>query len=130
MKRRAFLGFLGGAAVSGPTVAKAAGEMGLADLSLPNAIGEAVLPSAYGYATQPDNKGWAKDALKRLVGRSAQQIAREKRDTYVQALDSDTACLRSVAIGAKIRRQKRLNYETNIARDEERYRGIIAGWWD
>lgn len=128
MKRRAFLGFLGGAAASGPAMAKAAGEVTIADLSVGSySSGGEVL---YASVSSKDDKSWAKSQLTHLLGKSAEQIAREKRDYYISSLDPDTASLRSVSLGGKIRMQKARSYEMNCKREEERYRGILAGWWD
>lgn len=101
--------------------------MSLGDLSVPSV-------SIGGYTqaglSPTDNKSWAKMQLARLLGKTAAQVAREKRDTQIYALDPDLACLRSVNLATKIRRQKRLNYEVNQAREEEQYRGILAGLWE
>lgn len=128
MKRRAFLGFLGGAAASGPAMAKAASEMTITDLSVSPYISGGEVP--YASVASKDDKIWAKSRLAHLLGKSAEQIAREKRDYCISSLDPDTASLRSVSLGGKIRMQKARSYEMNCKREEERYRGILAGLWD
>lgn len=131
MRRRAFFGFMGGAAVAGPAAVKSAAEMGLGDLSVSvGNFGNSVAGSSIAGADPADSKTCAQRGLSRLLGKSAVQIAREKRDTYVHAFDADVAALRSVTIGNKIRLQKRLNYDRNREREEENYRGILAGLWD
>lgn len=125
MKRRAFLGFLGGAAVSGPTVAKAAAA-DMTSLALP-AVGSSFPPAVGGLASS-DNS-WAKNALKRLIGKTAEQIAYEKRDLHIGMLDPNVACLRSVALRHKIEMSRDITYVRRERLQETYLRGHIKGWF-
>lgn len=128
MKRRAFLGFLGGAAVSGPTVAKAAAS-DISSLSIPS-IGAPNSPMSGGVWDVPSSdNSWAKQSLKRFLGKTAEQIAYEKRDIHVSSLDPNIACLRSVALGRKIEMTRTIAYERREKMHEWNLRGHIAGWW-
>ena len=132
MNRRGFFGLLGGAAVAGPSVAKSAAEMGMADLAMPGVH----LGGSYGdyskqaVCTEKNSSERAAKYLERLLGKSDDQIARETRETYVSALDPDVASLRSMTLASKIRLQKRVQYERNRQREIENYRGILAGLWE
>ncbi len=130
MKRRAFLGFLGGAAASGPSVAKAAAEMTVADLALGPAF-DGGMPGGVGanlsYPT-PDRE-WASEQLKRLLGKTAVQIAKEKRDYHVSFIDTNTAALRSMSLGAKLRMTREAQYERQVHREQEQWEGVISGLW-
>lgn len=130
MERRAFLGFLGGAASSGPAIVKSAAQMGLHDLTMPGIVRGGGSGIEAADAPACDAKDYAKRGLAKLLGKSAAQIARDKRDTYIDGLDPCIASLRSMALGAKVRLQRDINYNRRRNRDEERFRGILAGWWD
>lgn len=126
MKRRGFLGFLGGAAVAGPAMAKEAItgpgslQIGTASVGMANsAAGEAAgwfsgydkvseLPSI----SPHDPAHWAQRELKQFLGRSAEEIAERKRSITVHALDPDIAALRSFSLDAKVRMQRNRIFET------------------
>lgn len=132
MKRRSFLGFLGGAAVAGPQAAKSAAQMTMVDLQIPH-LGDGV-PShglfSSKAASSYDPKEWARDALNKLTGRSAMEAAKRRREYQIYALDANVAALRSMTLVNKMR----LSKEVQFARSERDYRshleGIIAGWWE
>ena len=129
MKRRAFLGFLGGAAVAGPSVAKTAAQMTVADLS----VGSHGAQFASGYAVTGGNpssqSSWAKEALKKMAGKSAQQIAYERRKYQIGHLDSGVASLRSVALRHKIQMTKNIAYERDQDMEKTWLQGQIKGWF-
>lgn len=121
MKRRGFLGFLGGAAVAGPSMAKQAVTTGLEGLSIGSGsqvIG-GTLASA-GYAAQGpldpyDPVRWATRELNEFIGRSASELLRERLETHVDRLDPDIAGMQAIALQAKIRMQRDRNFERNRA---------------
>lgn len=127
MKRRAFLGAIGGAAVAGPSVAKEA----VSKASL------AVAPSGgYGLTGYPDSVGepldavsWAKERLKALMGRSIKEEERARRTQYIHELEPDVAALRSVNMRTRISMSKRMAYDREQREEYERLNGIIKGWW-
>jgi hypothetical protein len=123
MKRRGVLGFLGGAAVAGPSMAKQAIASGMEGLSLGTFSG---LDKMAGYAvagsmaqaTGSDNYDpleWPKRELADFLGRSAADLARERLETHVGQLDPDIACMQSIALQAKIRMQRDRTFERNRA---------------
>lgn len=115
MKRRNFLGFLGGAAVAGPGMVKEAAAKATADLALGHGAlgglsyaGSAPMPS-YGIAAQSgmiDQIIRAKTMLDKLAGMTAEQRARHKARLHVGALDPDLASYHSLSIGARMDMQR------------------------
>lgn len=128
MKRRAFFGFLGGAAVSGPAVAKAAAS-DMSSLALDAATSYGGDAPVGGLSSSGSDKSWVKDQLKRFLGKSAAQIAYEKRETHVSRLDPNVACLRSVALGHKIEMTRNIHYERRERSHEAYLRGHLKGWF-
>jgi hypothetical protein len=126
MKRRGVLGFLGGAAVAGPSMAQQAIASGLEGLQigtfsgLEKGIGGAAYASGLASSgpfedANYDPAGWAKRDLAEFLGRSAADLARERLDTGVDRLDPDLACMQSIALQAKLRIQRDRNFERNRA---------------
>lgn len=114
MKRRGFLGFAAGAAVSGPAYARAAAsQMVLSSGSGSilgtgmNYVGGKEGIDVGGYAEDD----WAQRQLVNLLGKTAAEIAREKRRLTVHVLDGDIAGMRSLAWHAKIAMQQDRDYE-------------------
>lgn len=110
VKRRGFLGLMAGAAAAAPTMAQeAAGQIASGGLSggLVSAgntgFGQAVLAGA--------SDQWARDELAQLLGKTAAQIAREKRQITVSHFDGDIAAMRSLAWHAKVAMQQEREYE-------------------
>ena len=126
MKRRGFLGFLGGAAVAGPGMAKAAAAQGMEAMSLGNSTG---LLSAVGYAGEAiasndpypgalhpsDPKHWVQRQLAEFMGRTAEELLEQRLNTQVHALDPDLAVNRSFSLATKVRMQRDRNFEANRA---------------
>lgn len=130
MKRRSFLGFLGGAVVGGPKVAQsAADKLSGIGLGLGNAHGMEVA-SYSGYAIPPDAPldatTFAKSALKTLLGKSEEQIAEERRRIYISNIDPDIACLRSMTLTSKIRLQRKVAHNQMQSHEEKRLREILT----
>jgi hypothetical protein len=114
MKRRNFLGFLGGAAVAGPGMVKEAAAKVTSDLALGqglsglNYVGGSPLPS-YGVVAQSgmiDQIIRAKTMLDKLAGMTAEQRAKHKARLHVGALDPDLASYHSLSIGARMDMQR------------------------
>jgi len=137
MKRRAFLGFLGGVAVAGPQAAKSAAEMTMADLNLPGigllggSGGYGALASAGDSSVRSYNHvDWAKSSLKMLTGLKTPEIERKKLEYHVHQLDPNIAALRSVALVSKIRVSRDAQFAQSQHRERSYLEGIIAGWWE
>lgn len=137
MKRRSFFGVMGGAAVAGPAMAKeAVGRLstGMEGLSLGNGAG--LVGEASGYATQAntflipsavDEAVNAKAILGKLVGITAAQRAKVKRETYVSILDPDLASYRSLSLSAKIDMQKERMVASRISERKTFWQRIADG---
>lgn len=128
MKRRAFLGFLGGAAAAGPSVAKqAASNLSLADLAVPymGVEGNSLVGEATKMGGGP--KEWAKQSLAQLVGKSAERIAIERRRHGIGGLDPEIASLRSVALHHKIEMSRSIAYERNQRNEKSWLQAQIDG---
>jgi len=117
MKRRSFLGFLGGAAVSAPTLAKAATDNAILKQAGFPSGGELVgaAPGMPTYAT-----GGAVSKFVRWVKRSGipawkmNDLKNRAEHHRSYGLDPDLACLVSVSAGFKARSQRRRNLERVI----------------
>ena len=128
MKRRAFLGFLGGAAVAGPAAAKSAGEMALSDLTLGSAAQYANAVSATTAGLYPGNdRSWEKEQLKRLVGKTAEQASYERQRHMISALDPCVGTLRSVALHRKIEMSRILSYDREQRKERTWLEACISG---
>ena len=132
MKRRGFLGFLGGAAVAGPGMVKEAAAQTLADLSVSGVGGSLVGGLGYGVpsAQQTSMAPWAADRLAKLVGRTAAQHAFYKARTEVYKLVPDLAANRSMALHRKIGLQRDRDYERSLEGEHSSLEATIAGWFD
>jgi hypothetical protein len=132
MKRRSFLGFLGGAAVAGPSMAKQAVTATLSDMSLSgvtsgaaNAMG---LVSA-GYAAPGASAAdYARGELAKWIGRTAAQHAFHMKQTHVHQLDPDILAWRSIALHEKIRVQREREYWRQFNGQKSWFEAQISGW--
>lgn len=125
MKRRGFLGLLGGAAVAGPGMVKqAAGSVGLEAMALPVLPVDYEATEHFGSAISGDPVGgkydhadWLRGRIGDIVGMS--DSARHERiaSQQVSMLDPDLASSRSFSLSFKIQVQKRRNFERWQARE-------------
>jgi hypothetical protein len=126
VKRRSFFGLMGGAAVAGPSMAKAAVAQGMETMSLGNALGlvGSTGDGKVAYANQAyydgpeeisphDPKHWVQRQLADFLGKSAEDLVEERLGTQVHQLDPDLAVNRSFSLSAKIRIQRDRNFERN-----------------
>lgn len=127
MKRRAFLGFLGGAAVAGPQAAKSAAQMTMADLRTP---GVTLNAAGAMYAPVSTSNRWAADALKRLTGMTTIVREAKRRRHYVEGISPEVAVLRSVSLPRKIAMSRDIQFEKSLANERSYLNGVIEGWWD
>lgn len=114
MKRRGFLGFIGGAAVAGPGMARAAVTPVAESLSIPGVGMSAVyggMPS--GPIEESDVVGEVvrlRARLARYIGRSAEELARERKTVSAHTLDPDLAAMRSMSLDYRMRMQRERNF--------------------
>jgi hypothetical protein len=133
MKRRGFLGFLGGAAVAGPSMAKQA-VAGVEAMALPSLAVDAPTASWGGsLAGIPINGGdnhgdWLKEQIAEVIGITAAERQERIAGMHVSHLDPDLALNRSMALWVKIREQKRRNYEREHTWQLRNYRRQLADW--
>jgi len=134
MRRRNFLGFLGGAAVAGPSAAKTAAGATMGDLSLLNAgagwTSTLYHGSAGSMVSGPDQTGWARESLKRLLGRTAIERAMNKRRHSIHSLHPHYAACRSVSLVNKIRMSKDADFEREEALQKSYLQGVIDKLWE
>lgn len=133
MKRRGFLGFLGGAAVAGPSMAKQAVAATIADLNVAGLVGGIPTPdwgAPTGTMQGSYDHSWQIARLAKLALRTAAQHEWHRRRTGVHALDPDLAGYRSFALHFKIGMQRDRNYERSLAYDKTELEAQIAGWFD
>lgn len=124
MKRRNFLGFLGGAAVAGPSMAKqAAGSLGLEAMALQ------AIPADYGpepgygsmesVGEEYDHAKWLRERIKEITGISASERRERIAMQTVSVLDPDLAANRSFSLAFKVQEQKRRNFERYLSREHK-----------
>lgn len=139
LKRRGFLGVLGGAAVSGPAMAKQAvaqAAAGLDGLSLTGlgttagyvSVGDAVINTQTGNygGVEYDHGNWLLEQLSKLTGLSDEDKAERMDRVYVQNLDPDLAVNRSYSLSAKLQIQKKRNYDRELKREIKDTRKYLA----
>jgi hypothetical protein len=136
MKRRNFLGFLGGAAVAGPSAAKAAvsqvGMAGLAPIGINLASGSGKYSGAVtqGIGATYSHVEYARSALKSMMSLTDAAKEHRKREHYFQGLDPDTASLRSLSLTSKIKLAKERSFEASERKQRSHLQGIIDGLWE
>lgn len=129
MKRRGFLGFIGGAAVAGPSMAKQA-VTALSDTALGQVSGSGVGASAgmfaqsVGYPSQPPDMA---AQLAGLIGRTMTQHREEMAKVYVSSLDPDIAEYRAVRLQGKIRMQREREYWRQLANEKNWLQRAVEG---
>lgn len=130
MKRRSFLGFLGGAAAAGPSMAKGAADIAMSDLRLAGSMyGDGSASAGYPITASGSASSWAKESLERFLGKTPDMIAYEKRGRSVHALEPDVASMRSLSMRAKVSMSRDRQYERATRQEHENLLGHIAGWW-
>lgn len=132
MKRRKFLGFLGGAAVAGPAAAQTAATAAMSDLAIAGGVGFGA-PSApmVDMSIGPsDNTSWAKEQLNRLLGRSAVERAMRKQRHGIYSLDPHYAACRSISLVNKIRMSRDADFERSECREKTYYQGVVDRLWE
>lgn len=77
-----------------------------------------------------DNNEWIRSRLAKIVGKSAAQIAFEKRTRHVTTLDPDIAALRSITLRTKLDMQRSASWERENREQIENYQGILAKLWE
>ena len=133
MKRRAFLGFLGGAAVAGPQAAASAAQAAQAEFQgLQTGMGMQGWSAAGAQCIEPASsfEDWPKLKLARLLGMSKEAVDRERREMQLSGLDPDVACLHSVSLGRKIEMSRWRQYDRSRRRERSYLQGVIDGLWD
>lgn len=121
MKRRGFLGLMGGALAAGPSMAKEAVTQTMADLSVPGVgipYGMGGMPPGAQNAADPYNeREHLQGQLRKLLGKSAAEKLREKKTMGVNMLDPDLAAMRSFSLSARMRIQQDRNYERMLEQE-------------
>jgi hypothetical protein len=132
MKRRGFLGFLGGAAVAGPGMAKEMAAKAAMELSgtgmstLGSYIGGGAVQEA-GYAIQaPSFLERARASVQLLRGLTSDQRAELRRRVGdVRNLDPDLASYHSMSMGARIEIQRDRNVEAYLRSRKTWWQGVV-----
>lgn len=131
------MAFLGGAAISGPAMAKQA-VVGLEAMTLPSIastgmfLADASLGSTGAYAPsmskEYDHGNWLRERLAELCGLSDA----DKRDRLygraVSALDPDLAVNRSFSLAAKVEMQKRRDLDRSLEYEKRQLTRELANW--
>lgn len=127
MKRRAFLGFLGGAAAAGPKAMADAAAM--SELRMGKSWGP-LTPTFAPAVPDVDRLSWQKKALKRLLGMSAQEKEFRRANFTISEIEPEVAVLRSMAFTSKIRRSRDIAFERSQAHEigwlEARITGLVS----
>jgi hypothetical protein len=135
VQRRSFLGFLGGAVASAPTMAKTA-ITNMESLKfpgiVPNGLGwfdnePSVSPSSMGIPVSSTN-GWAWQSLRALKNMNPWTRKFREKTFHMNALDPNTASLRSVSLGQKMRISRRIQVEEALLLERQRLHAKIKGW--
>lgn len=131
MKRRSFLGFLGGAVASGPSavtsVAEVSNKLSLDGLATPKPH---TPPLSWKFPILSDPKEFAKRSLlEEFEECLPEHLERKRSEHKVSALDPNIASLRSVSLSSKIRMTRDFDFERSRERRKHYLMGIIEGWW-
>lgn len=127
MRRRNFLGMFGAAVASGP---KAIADVGLQGLNIRGVVAPLGLggyEDRIGQSPSMDNVSWAKSSLERLRAMTPWARDLKRRSFHMEAMDPNTASLRSVSLSQKIRISHRRQYEASCRMHDSYLEGVIAG---
>lgn len=128
MKRRGFFGLMGGAAVAGPSMVKAAAAQGMEAMNIGNSMGLVGTGANAFYGGEEafsdagiapdemsplDPRHWVQRQLSDFLNQSAEEVLAQRLGTSVQTLDPDLAVSRSFSLAAKMRIQRDRNFERN-----------------
>jgi hypothetical protein len=105
---------------------KTAAAQTMADLSLTGmgiAVGD---PYPDGFAIGGSND-WAVKGLAELLGRTALDHARAKREFHIGGLDPDIASLQSVSLSAKLSMQRERSYAAHLSSQRGYFERMIEG---
>lgn len=135
MKRRGFLGLLGGAAVAGPGMAREAIGMAATQIGgvnggvgglVANYGAQATTGMNYTGGLAEPSRNWAAEQLSKLIGKTAAEIAKEKAGIYVHSLDPDLAEMRSIRLHAKMRIQREREWQRMYDREKGHLERMVA----
>lgn len=133
MKRRAFFGLLGGAAVAGPSMAKqAVASVGLHAMPLPMLSPDYGPEPGYSGSIQSsigeeyDHVKWLGDQIKSITGISAEERRERIAMQHVSVLDPDLAVNRSFSLSHKVQEQKRRNFDRYQEREHRSLKRQLA----
>lgn len=135
MKRRGFLGLIGGAAVAGPSMAKQAIAASLGDTLLSQVGGGALRSGgdagpAAPWVSDGGDSHWAVKRMAKLALRTAAQHAFHIRRQNISSLDTDLAANRSMALQMKVRLQREREYWRQLEGERGYLEAQIAGWFE
>jgi hypothetical protein len=138
MKRRGFLGFLGGAAVAGPSMAKQAVASGLEAMQVgggmdamakgsPWVAGQSLAENiGYEEPSPMDDDHWTQRQLREFLGMSDEEKKHRRSEQHVHALDPDLVANRSFSLSAKLRIQRDRDFARSMANQEHYLRREIV----
>lgn len=127
MKRRGFLGFIGGAAVAAPSMAKQAVAATLGDRALGYVSGGfGGIPSETLSLDGPQQPDMA-EQLAKLVGRTMAQHREEIAKVHVHQFDPDIAEYRAVRLQSKIAMQRERDYWRQLEREKNWLQRVVKG---
>lgn len=127
IQRRGFLGLIGGVVASGP---KAATET-ISSLSLDKVGTLAGLAGGENPVPYPGDdsyrREWAAGQIAKRLLRTKLQMDDKCRRWRISALDADTASLRSMSLGAKIKRSTRIQFKEFDDQQGDMLQQVLAG---
>lgn len=142
MQRRSFLGFLGGAVASAPAMAKTALSnvenlkfpgivpkgLGWFNEDPPTPAGGIGIPQSSPLGGPTPSTTWAWRNLRALKNMNPWTKKFRERSFRLEALDPNTASLRSVSLSQKMRISRRIQVDEALLMERQRYHAQIRGW--
>lgn len=136
MKRRNFLGLIGGAAVAGPSMAKQAVASGLEAAQVAGGFGNTAIGMAGSqvYSGSPIADGisaynhgdWLRERIKELTGMSKAERRDRMAGMYVTTLDPDLAVNRSFSLSRKVIIQKERDFDRQLEQNKRSLKRELA----